>query len=100
MGKTTLLKHISERKLAIPPNIDVLYCEQGEYYPLPPPPPHNTLFPHTSEIVVDDTPAIDAVLKADVKRLHLLEEEKRLITESEKGNDEHSDRLREVLYDS
>lgn len=29
MGKTTLLLHIAERKLAIPPNIDVLYCEQG-----------------------------------------------------------------------
>ena len=29
MGKTTLLIHIAERKLAIPPNIDVLYCEQG-----------------------------------------------------------------------
>ena len=31
MGKTTLLIHIAERKLAIPPNIDVLYCEQGIY---------------------------------------------------------------------
>lgn len=31
MGKTTLLKHIADRKLAIPPNIDVLYCEQGMY---------------------------------------------------------------------
>ena len=29
MGKTTLLRHIAERKLAIPPNIDVLLCEQG-----------------------------------------------------------------------
>ena len=29
MGKTTLLKHIADRKLSIPPNIDVLYCEQG-----------------------------------------------------------------------
>ena len=29
MGKTTLLIHIAQRKLAIPPNIDVLYCEQG-----------------------------------------------------------------------
>uniref|UniRef100_A0AC34RGU0 ABC transporter domain-containing protein n=1 Tax=Panagrolaimus sp. JU765 TaxID=591449 RepID=A0AC34RGU0_9BILA len=28
MGKTTLLKHIAARKLNIPPNIDVLYCEQ------------------------------------------------------------------------
>jgi ATPase subunit of ABC transporter with duplicated ATPase domains len=29
MGKTTLLKHIAARKFAIPPNIDILYCEQG-----------------------------------------------------------------------
>lgn len=29
MGKTTLLKHIATRKLSIPPNIDILYCEQG-----------------------------------------------------------------------
>lgn len=29
MGKTTLLTHIAARKLAIPPNIDVLLCEQG-----------------------------------------------------------------------
>lgn len=28
-GKTTLLKHISNRALSIPPNIDVLLCEQG-----------------------------------------------------------------------
>lgn len=29
-GKTTLLKHIANRALCIPPNIDVLLCEQGE----------------------------------------------------------------------
>jgi hypothetical protein len=29
MGKTTLLNHIAKRILAIPPNIDVLLCEQG-----------------------------------------------------------------------
>ena len=45
---------------------------------------------------MDDTPAIEAVLKADVKRLRLLEEEERLVAESERGNDEQSDRLREV----
>lgn len=28
-GKTTLLKHIANRALNIPPNIDVLLCEQG-----------------------------------------------------------------------
>uniref|UniRef100_A0A1I7WQR4 Uncharacterized protein n=1 Tax=Heterorhabditis bacteriophora TaxID=37862 RepID=A0A1I7WQR4_HETBA len=31
MGKTTLLKHIGARKLAIPSHIDLLYCEQGQY---------------------------------------------------------------------
>jgi len=30
-GKTTLLKHIANRALSIPPNIDVLLCEQGEW---------------------------------------------------------------------
>ena len=31
MGKTTLLSHIANRALAIPPNIDCLLCEQGLY---------------------------------------------------------------------
>ena len=78
MGKTTLLNHIAERKLAIPPRIDVLLCEQ--------------------EVVADDTPAIDAVLKADTKRLELLEEEKKLVAEGEAGDDSHSDRLKEVRW--
>ena len=51
---------------------------------------------YRSEITVDDTPAIEEVLKADVKRLRLLEEEKSLIAASEKGDDSKSDRLREV----
>ena len=76
MGKTTLLNHIAERKLAIPPNIDVLLCEQ--------------------EVTADDTSAIDAVLKADTKRLRLLEEEAKLIAESDAGNDSGMDRLRQV----
>ena len=46
--------------------------------------------------MVDETPAIEAVLKADVKRLKLLEEEERLIVASEAGNEELTDRLREV----
>ena len=71
-----LVNHIAERKLAIPPRIDVLLCEQ--------------------EVVADDTPAIDAVLKADTKRLELLEEEKKLVAKSEAGNDSQSDRLKQV----
>ena len=45
---------------------------------------------------MDDTPAVQAVLKADVKRLRLLEEEKKLLSASEKGDDSQSDRLQEV----
>lgn len=76
MGKTTLLNHIAERKLSIPPNIDVLLCEQ--------------------EVKADDTPAFDAVLSADKKRLALLEEEKQLLAASEAGDDSGSDRLKLV----
>ncbi|XP_060760691.1 ATP-binding cassette sub-family F member 1 isoform X1 [Neoarius graeffei] len=75
-GKTTLLKHISNRALSIPPNIDVLLCEQ--------------------EVVADDTPAVQAVLKADTRRLKLLEEEKRLQVLLEKGEDSVSERLEKV----
>ena len=76
MGKTTLLNHIAERKLSIPPNIDVLLCEQ--------------------EVKADDTPAFDAVLSADTKRLALLEEEKQLLAAGEAGDDSGSDRLKQV----
>lgn len=76
MGKTTLLSHIAARKLGIPPNIDVLLCEQ--------------------EVVADNTPAFEAVLKADTKRLKLLAEEKKLIAESEAGDDSNSKRLEQV----
>ncbi|KAF3834480.1 hypothetical protein F7725_025684 [Dissostichus mawsoni] len=72
-GKTTLLKHIANRALSIPPNIDVLLCEQ--------------------EVVADDTPAVQAVLKADTKRLKLMEEERQLQALLEKGEDSVADRL-------
>lgn len=75
-GKTTLLKHIANRALSIPPNIDVLLCEQ--------------------EVVADDTPAVQAVLKADTRRLKLLEEEKQLQSRLEKGDDSVSKRLEKV----
>ncbi len=76
MGKTTLLNHIAERKLTIPPNIDVLLCEQ--------------------EVVADDTPAFNAVLNADKKRLALLDEEVVLMAAGEAGDDSGSDRLQQV----
>uniref|UniRef100_A0AAY4DR84 ATP-binding cassette sub-family F member 1 n=1 Tax=Denticeps clupeoides TaxID=299321 RepID=A0AAY4DR84_9TELE len=75
-GKTTLLKHIANRALSIPPNIDVLLCEQ--------------------EVVADDTPAVDAVLKADTRRLKLLDEERRLQALLDKGEDSVSERLEKV----
>ncbi|XP_049607252.1 ATP-binding cassette sub-family F member 1 isoform X2 [Syngnathus scovelli] len=75
-GKTTLLKHIANRALSIPPNIDVLLCEQ--------------------EVVADDTPAVQAVLKADTRRLKLLQEEKQLQARLEKGEDSVADRLDKV----
>ncbi|XP_043660251.1 ATP-binding cassette sub-family F member 1 [Drosophila teissieri] len=51
-GKTTLLRHISTRAFAIPPNIDVLLCEQ--------------------EVVATDKTAIDTILEADVRRTQML----------------------------
>ncbi|NXV38815.1 ABCF1 protein, partial [Rissa tridactyla] len=75
-GKTTLLKHIANRALSIPPNIDVLLCEQ--------------------EVVADETPAVQAVLRADTKRLRLLEEEKRLQALLEGGDNAAAERLEKV----
>ncbi|KAM9666372.1 ATP-binding cassette sub-family F member 1 isoform 3-T3 [Trichechus inunguis] len=75
-GKTTLLKHIANRTLSIPPNIDVLLCEQ--------------------EVVADETPAVQAVLRADTKRLKLLEEERRLQGQLEQGDDAAAERLEKV----
>lgn len=77
-GKTTLLQHIAARQLAIPPNIDVLLCEQ--------------------EVVADATPAVDVVLKADTKRLELLALEKKLTHDSAKGDMKATEKLRDV-YD-
>lgn len=78
-GKTTLLRHIQSRALDIPPNIDVLLCEQ--------------------EVVADETPAVEAVLKADVKRTTLLAEKDQLESDmKKKGKTVDMDRLQEV-YD-
>uniref|UniRef100_A0A182JL48 ATP-binding cassette sub-family F member 1 n=1 Tax=Anopheles atroparvus TaxID=41427 RepID=A0A182JL48_ANOAO len=75
-GKTTLLRHIANRAFAIPPNIDVLLCEQ--------------------EVVADETSAVDTVLRADVKRTALLEECKKLEEAVESGKIELQDKLQEV----
>jgi len=83
MGKTTLLVHIARRQLKIPPNIDVLLCEQ--------------------DIQVDETPAVTMVLNADKKRLQLLAEEKHLIeavaSKDDKISDAANKRLKEVYVE-
>merc|ERR1719414_2104853 len=74
-GKTTLLRHIGSRALQIPPNIDVLYCEQ--------------------EVVADEKSALETVLLSDEKRTNLLKECKELEKQQEKGKDV-TERLSEV----
>uniref|UniRef100_A0A674MQ70 ATP-binding cassette, sub-family F (GCN20), member 1 n=1 Tax=Takifugu rubripes TaxID=31033 RepID=A0A674MQ70_TAKRU len=71
-GKTTLLKHIANRALSIPPQ-------------------HRC-----SPVVADDTPAVQAVLKADTRRLKLLEDERRLQARLDKGEDNVSEELEKV----
>ena len=55
IGKSTLLRALSRREIAIPTHISILHVEQ--------------------EITGDDTPALQAVLDADVWRKHLLGEQ-------------------------
>lgn len=50
-----------------------------------------------TEVVADETPAVQAVLKADTKRLKLLEEEKRLQALLEKGDDTAGEKLEKVF---
>lgn len=78
-GKSTLLKMIASRDLILPPRIDFLYVEQ--------------------EVVADDTPAVEAVLKADKVRWALVEEEKELMAKADGGDesDETIDRLGVVV---
>lgn len=79
-GKSTLLKMIASKDLVLPPRVDFLYVEQ--------------------EVVADNTPAVEAVLKADKKRWALLEEEKALTQAIDNGDESQKkiDRLQEV-YD-
>jgi ATP-binding cassette subfamily F protein 3 len=58
IGKSTLLRALSKRELAIPTHISILHVEQ--------------------EITGDDTPAIQAVLDAMVWRKHLLKEQEKI----------------------
>ncbi|KAI9839954.1 MAG: hypothetical protein M1819_000146 [Sarea resinae] len=61
IGKSTLLRALSRRELAIPTHISILHVEQ--------------------EITGDDTPALQAVLDADVWRKHLLHEQEKITRE-------------------
>ena len=72
------MRHIANRAFNIPPNIDVLYCEQ--------------------EVVADDTPAVEVVLRADVKCNELQQECKKLEEKVEQGDTTVQDRLQEVGY--
>ncbi|KAJ9652892.1 ATP-binding cassette, regulator of translational elongation [Neophaeococcomyces mojaviensis] len=58
IGKSTLLRALSRREIAIPTHISILHVEQ--------------------EITGDDTPALQAVLDADVWRKHLLQEQDKI----------------------
>lgn len=71
-----MLRHIASRAFDIPPNIDILYCEQ--------------------EVVADDFSAVESVLKADVKRIELLEECKKLEDAFNSGDLSVQDHLNEV----
>ena len=61
IGKSTLLRALSKREVAIPTHISILHVEQ--------------------EITGDDTTAIQAVLDADVWRKHLLREQDKITKE-------------------
>lgn len=60
-GKSTLLRNMALREVPIPTNVSLLYVEQ--------------------EITGDDTPALTAVLRADVWREKLMEEERNINAE-------------------
>jgi len=80
-GKSTLLKMIASKDLLLPPKVDFLYVEQ--------------------EVVADNTPAVDAVLKADKKRWDLIEEEKKLTKAIDSGDESAKklDRLQDVYVE-
>ncbi|KAJ4352878.1 ATP-binding cassette, regulator of translational elongation [Ascochyta clinopodiicola] len=61
IGKSTLLRALARREVSIPTHISILHVEQ--------------------EITGDDTPALQAVLDADVWRKHLLREQEKITKE-------------------
>ena len=77
-GKSTLLKMIASNDMKLPPRVDFLYVEQ--------------------EVVADNTPAVDAVLRADKVRWSLMEEERDLTQAVDNGDEDPKKlaRLQEV----
>lgn len=80
-GKTTLLRHIADKAaLGLPNDLDILLCEQ--------------------EVLADETPAVQVVMKADKRRMKLEEELKKL--EQNEGakesddKDRHADRINKL----
>ncbi|OAO12865.1 ATP-binding cassette sub-family F member 1 [Blastocystis sp. ATCC 50177/Nand II] len=76
-GKSTLLKMIACRELAIPPNLDILYVEQ--------------------EAEADDSTAVEAVLKADTKRTELLKREKELQAILDSEENDHNENQEAIV---
>jgi len=81
LGKTTVLRMISEKQLQIPSHISVLHVEQ--------------------EVVGDDTIALQSVLESDTRREGLLKEEKDLTAAVDAGSTDPdvSSRLTEVFHE-
>jgi len=76
-GKTTLLKAIVRRELdGIPSHLRIMHVVQ--------------------EAVGDETTVLDSVLKADVERDKLLQEEKQILKETSQGNTTNSFRLQKI----
>ena len=70
-GKSTLLRALSRREVSIPTHISILHVEQEvcQLHPL------RWMIADNEQIAGDDTPALQAVLDADVWRKHLLREQ-------------------------
>lgn len=81
LGKTTLLRMISERQLKIPNHISVLHVEQ--------------------EVQGDDTTALDSVLECDTVRNKLLAKEKELLALStdETNNSSVNEELNKIYIE-
>ena len=80
IGKSTLLRYISGRELiGIPKNISILHVEQ--------------------EARGDDTPVLEAVLKSDLRRHLLKQEEHHLLSSSSTGDANRLKRVNELLLE-